>query len=104
MERIEKGGYQTIEENGNYYLQFPLNEYRIKLVDIDGYSSVDPVVGISINVENLERSEEYYSNILKMTKFPSISASSSLFGYGDQQAKLELIQLVFIFTHFGFIF
>jgi len=84
---------EIIEENGETYLEFPINGYRLKLVDIEGYSSIDPVVGVSINVENLQHAEDYYVNVLKMNKFPSISQSSSLLGYDDNQAKIELTQI-----------
>eukprot|EP01096_Ripella_sp_DP13-Kostka_P005895 TRINITY_DN2056_c0_g1_i1.p1 TRINITY_DN2056_c0_g1~~TRINITY_DN2056_c0_g1_i1.p1 ORF type:complete len:299 (+),score=158.43 TRINITY_DN2056_c0_g1_i1:101-997(+) len=97
LERAQQNGLTPIEENGDVFLEIPIDGYRVRLVNQETVSK-DPVLSVSLNVADVARSEDFYSNVLGLKRFDAtIGASDAedsrvLLGYSDEFAKLELVQ------------
>ena len=56
----------------------------------------DPVVNVSVNVADIERSADFYLNVLKLNKFDEVKGegkdSSLTVGTSDGMAKLVLVE------------
>lgn len=94
LARCEKEGYEVHDEDGETFLLSP-DGYKFVLVDEP--VERDPVIGVSVNVADLERSRDYYVNVLKMTEFASSGDgveedARATFGYAADQGKLEVVQ------------
>lgn len=97
MSKARAHSVNVVEEEEESFLELPVDGYRFKLVDIEGYSSPDPVVDVSINVANLDRAFDFYHNVLKAKVVDGVKTLSNgnrmtLLGYNDHLAKLELVE------------
>lgn len=91
IKRAKDSKYPVIEQNGRHILISP-GGYRFYILDEEQQPDQDPVVQVSLNVTDLQKSTNYWNNILQM-KLLSSSDSNVIFSYGDHQAKLELIKI-----------
>ncbi|CAH1800426.1 unnamed protein product [Owenia fusiformis] len=86
---VKSKNWPSTEENGVCTVEAP-GGYKFFLVDAD--KSGDPVQKVSLSCSNLQQSIEYWNGKLGL-KIYSQDASSVLLGYGDDQAKLELVEI-----------
>jgi len=97
LERAKSYGVEPVVEDGQTYLLCPVDGYRFCLVNAEN-SPRDPVVNVSINVSNIQRSEDYYVSLLEMTLFSKIDTEGQdkfiTVGYNEELSKLELVERV----------
>jgi len=95
LERAKSHGFEHNVEEGHTYLSCPVDGYRFRLVNKEN-APKDPVVDVSVNVSDLQRSEDYYVNILGMKRYGSTTTEGNnkklLVGFNDELCKLELVE------------
>jgi len=68
--------------------------YRFKLVD-DKPPTSDPVLAVSLNVSDINRSLDYWTGVLGLSLFSNVEVGGEVratVGFSETQTKLELVQ------------
>ncbi|KAK7483728.1 hypothetical protein BaRGS_00025049 [Batillaria attramentaria] len=89
LERANKAGYPVDQENGQPVLKSP-DGYKFFI--ISEKVSGDPVQKVSLSSSSLSKSVEYWSKLCGMKVYSS-DAKTALLGFGDDQCKLELVDI-----------
>eukprot|EP01095_Lingulamoeba_sp_RSL-Kostka_P000905 TRINITY_DN111_c0_g1_i2.p1 TRINITY_DN111_c0_g1~~TRINITY_DN111_c0_g1_i2.p1 ORF type:complete len:289 (-),score=115.44 TRINITY_DN111_c0_g1_i2:102-968(-) len=93
LNKASEFGYDPIEEDGETFLELPVDGYRFRLVD-EPSNSEDPILNVSVNSSNLEQSEDYYCNVLNMTKYNTYTVGDKnaiSVGYDENKCKIEIV-------------
>ncbi|XP_075969773.1 glyoxalase domain-containing protein 4 [Anticarsia gemmatalis] len=91
LKRAAANNWPVKEENGLKYVEAP-GGYKFYIVDKPQPVDKDPVVKVSLASSNLEKSVAYWNGLLSLKIFEK-SSKSALLGFGDDQAKLELVDI-----------
>jgi len=85
-------GYNVEETKEGTFIIGP-DQQQYKLVNA---TQRDPFVFVSINVSDLERSKDYWMNVLGMREYKNIAGASPgksiMLGFADDCCKLELVE------------
>lgn len=86
LERIKKQNYPyTVENNNMYVLQSP-DGYKFSVSNVSETKG-DPVKGVAINTNDLEKTKAFWIDVLKMKLIKETNDEITL-SYGEQQASL----------------
>lgn len=85
LERIKKQNYPFTAANGVYVLQSP-DGYKFFISDVSETKD-DPVKGVAINTNVLEKTKAFWIDVLKMKLIKETDDEITL-SYGEQQASL----------------
>lgn len=85
LDRIKKHNYPYAVENNVYVLQSP-DGYKFFVNDVSETNG-DPVKGVVINTNDLEKSKAYWIDVLKMKLIKETDEQITL-SYGEQQASV----------------
>nr|XP_021185034.2 glyoxalase domain-containing protein 4 [Helicoverpa armigera] len=91
LKRAAANNWPIKEQNGLKYLEAP-GGYKFFVVDKPQPVDKDPVVKVSLASSNLEKSIEYWNGLLSLKVFEKTTKTVTL-GFGDNQAKLELVDI-----------
>lgn len=91
LKRAAANNWPIKEQNGLKYLEAP-GGYKFYVVDQPQPNDRDPVVKVSLASSNLEKSIAYWNGLLSLKIYEKLS-KSVLLGFGDSQAKLELVDI-----------
>ncbi|KAJ8722573.1 hypothetical protein PYW07_003753 [Mythimna separata] len=91
LKRAAANNWPIKEQNGLKYVEAP-GGYKFFIVDKPQPVDRDPVVKVSLASSNLEKSIAYWNGLLSLKIFEKTTKTVTL-GFGDQQAKLELVEI-----------
>ncbi|KAL0842234.1 hypothetical protein ABMA28_014392 [Loxostege sticticalis] len=91
LKRAAANNWPVKEQNGVKYLEAP-GGYKFFIIDKPQPVDKDPVVKVSLASSNLARSIAYWNGLLTLKIFEKTD-KSVLLGFGDNQAKLELVDI-----------
>lgn len=91
LERARKNNYPITVETNKSVLRAP-DGYTFYIVDEPQPKNGDPVTRVGIRSSDLDRSLNYWNNVLGM-KLIEKSEKRSVLSYGDGQAQLELVKI-----------
>lgn len=91
LKRAAANNWPIKEQNGLKYLEAP-GGYKFFVVDKPQPVDKDPVVKVSLASSNLEKSIDYWNGLLSLKVFEKTTKTVTL-GFGDNQAKLELVDI-----------
>lgn len=89
LENAKQNGYSVTQEGGQNILTSP-DGYQFIIEDKE--SNGDPVKKVALACSDLKKSVDFWSNLCDM-KIYSQDDKSAVLGYGDNQCKLELIDI-----------
>ncbi|KAJ8725768.1 hypothetical protein PYW08_003951 [Mythimna loreyi] len=91
LKRAAANNWPVKEQNGLKYVEAP-GGYKFFIIDKPQPVDRDPVVKVSLACSNLEKSIAYWNGLLSLKIFEKTTKTVTV-GFGDQQAKLELVQI-----------
>ncbi|PZC81748.1 glyoxalase domain-containing protein 4 [Helicoverpa armigera] len=91
LKRAAANNWPIKEQNGLKYLEAP-GGYKFFVVDKPQPVDKDPVVKVSLASSNLEKSIDYWNGLLSLKVYEKTTKTVTL-GFGDNQAKLELVDI-----------
>ncbi|XP_031835812.1 glyoxalase domain-containing protein 4 [Nomia melanderi] len=87
IERARSNGWPMSEEDGKFILEAP-GGYKYYVIDEPQPKEKDPVEKVTLSSSDLQKTIEYWKDILKLKVFNQTD-KTVLLGYSDDQAKLE---------------
>ncbi|XP_013196192.1 glyoxalase domain-containing protein 4 [Amyelois transitella] len=91
LKRAAANNWQVKEQNGQKYLEAP-DGYKFFIIDKPQPVDKDPIIKVSLASSNLARSIAYWNGLLGLKIFEK-AEKSVLLGFGEDQAKLELVDI-----------
>ncbi|KAL4714522.1 hypothetical protein ACJJTC_006568 [Scirpophaga incertulas] len=91
LKRAVANSWPIKDQNGIKYVEAP-GGYKFYIIDKPQPTDKDPVVKVSLACSNLAKSIEYWNGLLTLKVFEK-TTKSVLLGFGDDQAKLELVEI-----------
>ncbi|XP_053625061.1 glyoxalase domain-containing protein 4 isoform X2 [Plodia interpunctella] len=91
LKRAASNKWPVKELNGQKYLEAP-DGYKFFIIDKPQPVDKDPIVKVSLASSNLSRSVAYWNGLLGL-KIYEKSDKSVLVGFGEDQVKLELVDI-----------
>ncbi|XP_050668075.1 glyoxalase domain-containing protein 4 [Leptidea sinapis] len=91
LKRAASNNWPIKEQNGLKYIEAP-GGYKFYIIDKPQPIDRDPVVKVSLACSNLARSIAYWNGLLSL-KIYEKTDKSAIFAFGDDQAKLELVDI-----------
>jgi lactoylglutathione lyase len=88
LDKAKELGYPVTSENGLSVVTSP-DGHKFRIID---QSSEDPVKQVSLASSNLSRSVDFWHRLCGM-KIYSQSEKTAILGFGDNQCKLELVDI-----------
>ncbi|XP_013146406.1 PREDICTED: glyoxalase domain-containing protein 4 [Papilio polytes] len=91
LKRAAANNWPVKESDGLKFVEAP-GGYKFYIIDKPQPTDKDPVQQVSLSCSNLTTSVEYWNGLLNLKIFEKKDKSAVL-GFGDDQAKLELVDI-----------